>query len=117
IGAVISTSGEAICNHTHTDIDHLAKPDATTHTLTLTKTLTFDMTLTQNSTLTQHLTLTQNSTLTQNLTWTQNLTLKEFFSEIVVFLVRKGSYTTFNIAKIRKIWEKKGENPKNLVDD
>src|SRR6218665_959946 len=38
--------------------------------------------------------------------------IKEFFSEIVVFLVRKGSYrgsTTFNIVKIRKIWEKKGK--------
>ena len=32
--------------------------------------------------------------------------IKEFFSEIVVFLVRNGSYTTFNIVKIRKIWEK-----------
>ena len=32
-----------------------------------------------------------------------------FISEIVVFLVRKGSYTTFNIVKIRKIWEKKGK--------
>src|SRR6218665_4185078 len=27
----------------------------------------------------------------------------------VVFLVRKWSYTTFNIVKIRKIWEKKGK--------
>ena len=38
--------------------------------------------------------------------------IKEFFSEIVVFLVRKGSYTTFNIVKIRKILgkeEKSGE--------
>src|SRR6218665_1160030 len=26
-----------------------------------------------------------------------------------VFLVRKGSYTTFNIIKIRKIWVKKGK--------
>src|SRR6218665_2411076 len=26
-----------------------------------------------------------------------------------VFLVRKGSYTTFNIVNIRKIWEKKGK--------
>ena len=33
--------------------------------------------------------------------------IKEFFSEIVVFLVRKGPYTAFNIVKIRKIWEKK----------
>jgi len=29
--------------------------------------------------------------------------------EIVVFLVRKGPYTTFNIGKIRKIWEMKGK--------
>jgi len=29
--------------------------------------------------------------------------IKEFFSEIVVFLVKKGSYTTFNTVKIRKI--------------
>jgi len=43
--------------------------------------------------------------------------IKEFFSEIVVFLVRKGSYRTFNTAKIRKIWEKKGKIRKNLVDD
>src|SRR6218665_984493 len=35
--------------------------------------------------------------------------IKELFSEIVVFLVRKGSYTTFNIVKMRKIWEKKGK--------
>src|SRR6218665_352889 len=38
--------------------------------------------------------------------------IKEFFSELVVFLVRKGSYTytTLNIVKIRKICErKKGE--------
>jgi len=33
--------------------------------------------------------------------------IKEFFSKIVVFLVKKGSYTTFNTAKIRKIWKKK----------
>jgi len=31
--------------------------------------------------------------------------IKEFFSEIVVFLVSKGSYTTLNIVKI------------NMVDD
>jgi len=43
--------------------------------------------------------------------------IKEFFSEIVVFLVRKGSYTTFNIVKIQKIWEKKREDLKNLLDD
>ena len=35
---------------------------------------------------------------------------------IVVFLVRKGSYTTFNIVKIRKILGKERENLKNLVD-
>ena len=35
--------------------------------------------------------------------------IKKFFSEIVVFLVKKGSYTTFNTAKIRKIWKKKGK--------
>src|SRR6218665_2369701 len=35
--------------------------------------------------------------------------VKKFFSEIVFFLVRKGSYTTFNRVKIRKIWEKKGK--------
>src|SRR6218665_2588454 len=35
--------------------------------------------------------------------------IKEFFSEIVVFLVRKRSYTTFNILKIRNIREKKGK--------
>src|SRR6218665_636597 len=32
--------------------------------------------------------------------------IKEFFSEIVVSLVWKGSYTTFNTVKIWKIWEK-----------
>ena len=37
----------------HTHIDHLAKPDATTHTLTLSTTMTLDMTLTQNLTLTK----------------------------------------------------------------
>jgi len=35
--------------------------------------------------------------------------IKELFSEIVVFLMRKGSYRTFNIAKIREIWEEKGK--------
>src|SRR6218665_1601205 len=35
--------------------------------------------------------------------------IKEFFSEMVVFLVRKGSYTTLNTVKIREIWEKKGK--------
>ena len=34
-----------------------------------------------------------------------------------VFLVRKGSCTTVNIVKIRKIWEKKEKIRKNLVDD
>src|SRR6218665_2899472 len=29
-----------------------------------------------------------------------------------VFLVRKGSYTTVNIVKIRKLWEKKGNSGK-----
>src|SRR6218665_1096570 len=29
-----------------------------------------------------------------------------------VFLVRKWSYTTFNIVNIRKMWEKKGKIPK-----
>src|SRR6218665_3528454 len=28
------------------------------------------------------------------------------------FLARKGSYTTFNIVKIRKIWENKGKSEK-----
>ena len=39
-----------------------------------------------------------------------------FFSEIVVLLVKKGSYTTFNTVKIRRIWKKKGKS-ENLVDD
>src|SRR6218665_1544657 len=50
---------------THTDIDHLAKPDATTHTLTLTTTLTPNLTLAQNLTLTPNLTLTLSLTLNQ----------------------------------------------------
>jgi len=29
--------------------------------------------------------------------------VKEFFSEIVLFLVKKGSYTTFDTVKIRRI--------------
>src|SRR6218665_560481 len=33
----------------------------------------------------------------------KNGLIKEFFSEIVVFLVKKGSYTTFNTVKKRKI--------------
>jgi len=39
--------------------------------------------------------------------------IKEFFSEIVVIFVRKGSYTTFNIVNLGK----ERENPKNLVND
>ena len=39
----------------------------------------------------------------------KNGVIKEFFSEIVVVLVRKGSYTE-NLGKER-------ENPKNLVND
>jgi len=35
--------------------------------------------------------------------------IKELLSKIVVFLVKKGSYTTFNTVKIRKIWKKKGK--------
>jgi len=35
--------------------------------------------------------------------------VKEFFSEIVVFLVEKGSYMTFNTVKIWRIWKKKGK--------
>src|SRR6218665_4171128 len=35
--------------------------------------------------------------------------IKELFSEIVVFLVKKGTYTTFNTVKILKIWKKKGK--------
>ena len=41
--------------------------------------------------------------------------IKEFFSEIVVVLVRKGSYTTFNIVKNTDNLGK--ENPKNQVND
>src|SRR6218665_3732038 len=36
----------------------------------------------------------------------KNGLIKEFFSEIVVFLVKKGSYTTFNTVKKRKIRKK-----------
>ena len=35
--------------------------------------------------------------------------IKEFFSEIVVFLVEKGSYMTFNTVKIWRIWKKKSK--------
>src|SRR6218665_3193210 len=35
--------------------------------------------------------------------------VKELFSEIVVSLVKKGSYTTFKAVKIRRIWKKKGK--------
>ena len=43
--------------------------------------------------------------------------IKEFFSEIVVLLVRKGSYTTLNIVKDTENLGKERENPKNLVND
>ena len=43
--------------------------------------------------------------------------IKELFSEIVVVLVRKGSYETFNIVKDTKNLGKERENPKNLVND
>ena len=43
--------------------------------------------------------------------------IKEFFSEIVVVLVRKGSYTTFNIVKETENLGKERENPENLVND
>jgi len=35
--------------------------------------------------------------------------VKEFFFEVVVFLVKKGSYTTFKRVKIWRIWKKKGK--------
>src|SRR6218665_648534 len=42
--------------------------------------------------------------------------LKKFFSETVVVLVRKGSYTTLNdIVKVTENLGTKRENPKNLV--
>src|SRR6218665_2290182 len=59
-----------------------------------------------------------------NLMWgTAHASVSPIFGEVVLsdaresmnrvkkgfFLVRKGSYTTFNIVKIRKIWEKKGK--------
>ena len=43
--------------------------------------------------------------------------IKEFFSEIVVVLVRKGSYMTLHIVKDKEILVKERENPKNLVND
>ena len=43
--------------------------------------------------------------------------IKEFFSEIVVVLVRKGSYTTLNIVKDMENLVEERENPKNLVND
>jgi len=39
------------------------------------------------------------------------------FSEIVVVLVRKGSYTTLNIVKDTENLGKERQNPKNLVND
>ena len=39
------------------------------------------------------------------------------FSEIVLFLVKKRSFTTFNRVKIWRVWKKEWENLKNLVDD
>src|SRR6218665_1781284 len=58
-----------------------------------------------------------------NLRWGRPILCPPIFREVVlsdacesinrvkkgVFLVRKGSNTTFNIAKIGKIWEKKGK--------
>jgi len=41
----------------------------------------------------------------------------EFFSEIVVFLVRKGSHTTLNLVKDTENLGKERENPKNVVND
>jgi len=43
--------------------------------------------------------------------------IKKFFSEIVVVLVRKGSYTSLNIVKDTENLVKERENPKNLVND
>src|SRR6218665_1286514 len=45
------------------------------------------------------------------------MVIKEFFSEIVVVLVRKGSYTTLNIVKDMENLVEERENPKNLVND
>src|SRR6218665_2253987 len=41
--------------------------------------------------------------------------IKEFFSEIVVVLVRKGSYTTYNIVKDTEDLGKEREHPKNVI--
>ena len=43
--------------------------------------------------------------------------IKELISEIGVFLVKKGSCTTFDTVKTWKIWEKDLENLKNMIDD
>jgi len=43
--------------------------------------------------------------------------IKEFFSETVVVLVRKGSYVTLNIVKDTENLVKERENQKNLVND
>ena len=43
--------------------------------------------------------------------------IKEFFSEIVIVLVKKGSYTTLKIVKDTENLGKERENPKNLVND
>ena len=43
--------------------------------------------------------------------------IKEFFSEIVVVLLRKGSHTTLNTAKYTENLGKDRENPKNMVND
>ena len=43
--------------------------------------------------------------------------IKEFFSEIVVVLVRKGLYTKLNIVKDMENLGKERENPNNLVND
>ena len=43
--------------------------------------------------------------------------VKEFFSEIVLFLVKKGSYNDIEQSKDTENLEKERENLKNLVDD
>jgi len=47
----------------------------------------------------------------------KNGVIKEFFSEIVVLVVRKGSYMTLNIVKDRENLGKGRKNLKNLVND
>ena len=42
--------------------------------------------------------------------------IKEFFSEIMFFIVKKGSYTTFNSKRYAKSGKER-ENPKNLIND